>query len=203
MSLETGLLLVIATCSLAALGVHSSKKTVDYQERKRELNFWKSVEVGQKQRGIVKLITSYGVFVRLCGDIDGFIHISDLSWDKIAHPGELLQVGDRVSAYVKAVDIDNQKISLCLKKQEDDPWLVGTKSLKVGDVVRCNITRILTYGAYAEISPSVVGLIPTSQASRHNITLPTEVFHIGDEIEAKVTAIREDIRRLDLSVIAV
>ena len=132
--------------------------------------------------------------------MDGLVHISELSWDRIKHPSEVVKVGDTIEVYIKEIDKETNKISLGHKKEEDRPWLLATKDMKVDDVVKCKIVRILPFGAFAEIAPHVDGLIHISQISNERIDKPSDVLNIGDEVEAKVVEINNDTKQIALSI---
>ena len=161
--------------------------------------FWKTAEVGKKYTGIVKSLTPFGAFVDL-GGVDGLVHISELSWNRIKHPSEVVNVGDELDVYIKSIDRDNEKISLGYKKEEDSPWVKATKDLKVGDQIKCKIVRILPFGAFAEIAPYVDGLIHISQISNIRIDKPSDVLAIGDVVDAAVVEINDDTKQIGLSM---
>ena len=147
----------------------------------------------------MKSLTSFGAFVDL-GGVDGLVHISELSWQRIKHPSEVVKVGDTLTVYIKELNQETGKVSLGYKKEEDSPWHKGTKDLHVGDVVKCKIVRILPFGAFAEVAPFVDGLIHISQISNERINKPSDVLAIGDEVEAKIVEINEDTKQIGLSM---
>jgi len=161
--------------------------------------FWAGAEIGKKYEGVVKSLTNFGAFVDL-GGVDGLVHISELSWNRIKHPSEVVSVGDTIEVYIKELDEETNKISLGYKKEEDSPWLKGTKDLNVGDTVKCKIVRILPFGAFAEIAPFVDGLIHISQISNERIAKPSDVLSIGDEVDAKILEINNETKQIALSV---
>lgn len=161
--------------------------------------FWDNAEVGKKYTGIVKSITPFGAFVDL-GGVDGLVHISELSWNRIKHPSEVVKVGDMLDVYIKDLDREKGKVSLGYKKEEDSPWVKATKDLKVGDVIKVKIVRILPFGAFAEVAEYVDGLIHISQISNKRINKPSDVLAIGDEVEAKVIEINDETKQIGLSM---
>ena len=161
--------------------------------------FWADAEVGKLYTGIVKSLTSFGAFVDL-GGVDGLVHVSELSWQRIKHPSEVVKVGDELTVYIKELNQETGKVSLGYKKEEDSPWVQGTKDLKVDDVIKCKIVRILPFGAFAEVAPYVDGLIHISQISNERIDKPSDVLAIGDEVEAKVVEINQDTKQIGLSM---
>lgn len=168
-------------------------------KEQKAAEFWANAEVGKEYTGIVKSLTSFGAFVDL-GGVDGLVHISELSWQRIKHPSEVVKVGDTLTVYIKELNQETGKVSLGYKKEEDSPWHKGTKDLHVGDVVKCKIVRILPFGAFAEVAPFVDGLIHISQISNERINKPSDVLAIGDEVEAKIVEINEDTKQIGLSM---
>ncbi len=170
----------------------------EFKEDKRNA-FWAEAEIGKKYNGTVKSLTTFGAFVDL-GGVDGLVHISELSWDRIKHPSEVVKVGDVIEVYIKELDKETNKVSLGYKNEEDSPWLKGTKDLAVGDTVKCKIVRILPFGAFAEVAHFVDGLIHISQISNERIAKPSDALAIGDEVEAKILEINNDTKQIALSI---
>ena len=169
------------------------------ERRERADRLWNEIETGKQYEGVVKSMTSYGVFVDI-GGVDGMIHISELSWTRIKQPSEVMAVGDEVSVYVLAFDKDNRKISLGYKKQDDNPWSRFTKGNSVGDIVSVKIVKMMPFGAFAEIVPGVDGLIHISQITDHRIGLPSEVLTNGQTVNVKITEIDNDRKKVSLSI---
>ncbi len=161
--------------------------------------FWETAEEGKEYTGTVKSLTSYGAFVDL-GGIDGMIHISELSWDRIKHPSEVVNVGDTVSVYIKGLDREKGKISLGYKRQEDNPWEVLRRDYPVGSVVDATVVGMTTFGAFARIIPGIDGLIHISQIADHRIEKPQDVLKIGDVVKVKITEIDFEKKRVSLSI---
>ena len=133
------------------------------------------------------------------GGVDGLVHVSELSWNRIKHPSEVISVGDTIEVYIKDINPETKKISLGHKKEEDSPWYKATKDLAVGDVIKCKIVRILPFGAFAEVAPFVDGLIHVSQIANTRIEKPSDVLNIGDEVEVKVVEINNETKQIGLS----
>lgn len=175
-----------------------SIKAVLKEERKEAHDkFWETAEVGQKYTGVVKSLTSYGAFVDI-GGVDGMIHISELSWKRIKHPSEVVKVGDTVEVYIKS--LDNGRISLGYKKSEDNPWVVLQNTYNVGDVVDVTIVGMTSFGAFANIIPGIDGLIHISQIADRRIDKPQDVLEVGQTVQAKITDIDYDKKRVSLSI---
>jgi 4-hydroxy-3-methylbut-2-enyl diphosphate reductase len=179
--------------------VGSIKVVVDAERKAAQDAAWASLAVDQKITGTVKSLTSYGAFVDL-GGIDGMIHISELSWSRIKHPSEVVNVGDTVEVTIKALDEETRKISLGFKKIEDNPWEIMKRDYPVGSVVDAKIVSFATFGAFANILPTVDGLIHISQISWDRIKTPQDVLKVGDVVKAKIIDIDFDKKRVSLSI---
>ena len=161
--------------------------------------FWEEINVGDKFTGTVKSLTGYGAFVDL-GGVDGMIHITELSWQKIKNPSEVVLVGDTVEVYVKAVDKEKRKISLGYKKEEENPWTIFQNNYKLDDVVKVTVVSMTTYGAFARIIPGIDGLIHISQIADKHVAKPQDELSVGQEVEAKIIAIDLEKKRVSLSI---
>lgn len=177
-----------------------SIRSVLREERKaaREA-LWNNIEEGQVYTGKVKSLTSYGAFVDI-GGVDGMIHITELSWKRIKHPQDVLSIGDEIEVFVKAVDKENKKISLGYKKDEDNPWLKLQKEYPVDTIVNAKIVGLTSFGAFANIIDGIDGLIHISQIANKRISKPADVLKIGEEVQAKITEIDADKKRVSLSI---
>lgn len=177
-----------------------SIRAVLKEERKAaEEAFWADAEEGRTYTGTVKSLTSYGAFVDI-GGVDGMIHISELSWNRIKHPSEVVNVGDTVEVYIKALDRENKKISLGYKKVEDNPWEILRRDYPVGTVVDAKIVGITAFGAFAQVIPGIDGLIHISQLSTEHVDKPQDVVKGGDVVKVKITNIDFDKKRVSLSM---
>lgn len=179
--------------------VGSIKIVADAQRKAQQEEAWAKLEEGAKITGTVKSLTSYGAFVDL-GGIDGMIHISELSWSRIKHPSEVVNVGDTVEVTIKALDEETRKISLGFKNIEDSPWEVLKRDYPVGSEVEARIVSFATFGAFANILPTVDGLIHISQISWERIKTPQDVLKVGDVVKAKIIDVDFDKKRVSLSI---
>ena len=179
--------------------VGSARVLLAAEKQAAEEKFWAECEVGKEYTGSVKSLTSFGAFVDL-GGIDGLVHISELSWNKINHPSEVVKEGDVLTVYVKDINAEKKKISLGYKKAEDDPWYIAKQKLNIDDVVKCTIVRIMPFGAFAQIMPNIDGLIHISQIADRRIEKPEDVLTIGEEVEAKITDINWETKKISLSI---
>lgn len=161
--------------------------------------FWETAEEGKEYTGVVKSLTAYGAFVDL-GGIDGMVHISELSWNRIKHPSEVVNVGDTVTVYIKGLDQEKSKISLGYKRSEDNPWEVLKRDYPVGTTAEVQVVGLTTFGAFARIIPGIDGLIHISQIADHRIEKPQDALKTGDQVTVKITDIDFDKHRVSLSI---
>lgn len=177
-----------------------SVRAVARAERKeKEEAFFAQAEVGQRYTGTVRSLTSYGAFVDL-GGVDGMIHVSELSWKRIKHPSEVVNVGDVVDVYIRDLDVEKRKISLGYRRAEDNPFVIFTSQYAEGDVVTAKIVGMTTFGAFAQILPGVDGLIHISQIANRRIDKPQDVLKVGEEVQVKITGIDVENKRISLSI---
>lgn len=180
--------------------VVGSIKAANRDLRKEEAEkFWAQAAEGQTYTGTVRSLTKYGAFVDI-GGVDGMIHISELSWTRIKHPSDVVNVGDTVEVYIKALDKENKKISLGYKKIEDNPWEILKRDYPVGKAVSATIVGLTTFGAFANIIPGIDGLIHISEISYSHIGSPAEVLKVGDKVEVKILEEDFDKKRVSLSI---
>lgn len=179
--------------------VGSARVLLEAERKAKEDAFWAEAEVGKHYSGTVKSLTSFGAFVDI-GGVDGLVHISELSWNKIKHPSEVCAVGDVMDVYIKEINPETKKISLGFKKLEDNPWTIAQSKINVGDVIDVKIVRMMPFGAFAEILPSVDGLIHISQIADRRIGKPDDVLSIGQEVTVKVTEVDWDEKKISLSI---
>jgi 4-hydroxy-3-methylbut-2-enyl diphosphate reductase len=179
--------------------IGSVRSVLREQKKAAEEKVWANIAVGDRFTGTVKSLTSYGAFVDI-GGVDGMVHISELSWSRIKNPSEVVLVGDTVEVYVKELDVEKKKISLGYKKPEENPWAIFMNNYKVEDVVKVTIVSMTTYGAFARIISGVDGLIHISQIANKRINKPQDELTVGQEVEAKITAIDEEKKRVSLSI---
>ena len=179
--------------------VGSIRRVAQAERRAATEAIWNEIEVGKKYHGTVKSLTSYGAFVDI-GGIDGMVHVSELSWNRIHQPSEVVSVGDEIDVYVISFDKEKRKISLGYKDPEANPWTVFTKRYSVGDVATVTIVKLMEFGAFATVVPGVDGLIHISQIANRRIEKPGDVLTVGDVVEAKITAIDEEKHKVSLSI---
>ena len=179
--------------------VGSIRSVLREEKKAQEDKIWANIAVGDRFTGTVKSLTSYGAFVDI-GGVDGMVHVSELSWQRIKNPSEVVLVGDTVEVYVKAIDTEKRKISLGYKKEEDNPWVIFQNNYNVDDVAKVTIVSMTTYGAFARIIPGIDGLIHISQIANKHIAKPQDELTVGQEVDAKITAIDFEKKRVSLSI---
>ena len=179
--------------------VGSIRSVAAEQRKAAQEKIWSEIEVGKQYHGTVKSLTSYGAFVDI-GGVDGMVHVSELSWNRIKNPSEVVKVGDEIDVFVIALDPEKRKISLGYKTEANNPWTLFTNQFQVGDVVTVKIVKLMTFGAFAEIIPGVDGLIHISQIADRRIGKPEDVLSEGQEVDAKIIDIDQEHKRISLSI---
>ncbi len=170
---------------------------VEVEEKRKEI--FENIEEGQLIKGTVQRLTNFGAFVDV-GGVDGLIHISELSWNRVKHPSDVVSPGQEVEVQVLNVDEERNRIALGLKQTTEKPWDVFTRTVKVGDVVKGKVVNILDFGAFVRLESGVDGLLHVSQISHDHVEKPEDVLEIGQEIDVKVTDINTDEKKISLSI---
>ena len=192
--------LKITEVNRARRRVIGSIRAVSSEARKAaQEKIWTEIENGKKYHGTVKSLTSYGAFVDI-GGVDGMVHVSELSWNHIKTPAEVVKVGDEIDVYVISFDADKHKISLGYKTAEMNPWNQFMTNYNVGDVVDAKVVKLMTFGAFAEILPGVDGLIHISQIADRRIGKPEDVLSEGQDVKVKITEVDAEAKRISLSI---
>ena len=187
------------------LDVNKTDRKISLGLRQTQPNPWEVIKErfpkGTRIKGKVRNMTGYGAFVQIQDDIDGMIHVSDMSWiRKISHPSEILQKGMEVEAVILEVDAESQRISLSMKKLTDDPWQAIQNKYQVGQVVEGKVTKLASFGAFVELDGGIDGLIHISELSNEHVNRVKDVVQIGDVVKARVKNINTDERRIGLSL---
>lgn len=179
--------------------VGSIKAVQQEQREAAKAKFWETAEIGKTYTGKVKSLTSFGAFVDL-GGIDGMVHISELSWKRIKHPSEVVNVGDTLEVYIKDLNQEENRISLGYKKDEDNPWEIFKANYNVGDVVNVTIVSITSFGAFARIIDGVDGLIHISQIADTKVEDVKDYLKVGDKVDVKIIDIDTEAKRISISM---
>ena len=190
--------LVITECAGRKIVGSINKVTAEENKAKRD-EFWKNVEVDKQYTGVVKSLTSYGAFVDI-GGVDGLCHISELSWNNIKHPSEVVSVGDTIEVYVKSYDPENQKVSLGYKKEEDNPWEKLKNEYPIGSEFEAPVVSITKFGAFVRILPGIDGLVHNSEISNERVNKVSDVLKVGDMVKVKLINVDFDRKRISLSM---
>jgi len=167
-------------------------------EVKRE-EIWKTLKVGEKVPGTVSRLTNFGAFVDL-GGIDGLVHVSELSWNRVKEPSQVVSVGDKVEVYILDLNREKGRISLSLKDAAEDPWKKQIKEQNIGSIVDGTVTKLMKFGAFVDIGNGIEGLVHISQLSDEHVNSPSEVVSIGDKVKVKILDINEENKRIGLSI---
>lgn len=179
--------------------VGSIKSVLQERESERLAKFWSSIEEGQPIEGIVKSFTNYGAFIDI-GGVDGLLHISEISWNRLKHPSDALTIGDKINVYIKTIDQSNNRISLGHKDPDANPWETLKKDYPEGSIVEVDIVGLTSFGAFGRVIPGIDGLIHISQISEKRIEKPQDALSVGDKVMAMITKIDFDDKRVSLSI---
>jgi small subunit ribosomal protein S1 len=180
--------------------VISRRKLIEEERAKAKAKLLEEIAVGQLRKGIVKNIADFGAFVDL-GGIDGLLHITDMSWDRVEHPSQVLKVDQEVEIKVLSIDRDREKIALGLKQKEENPWEKVADRYPVGARVRGEVVNIMNYGAFVKLEPGIEGLVHISEMSwTRRINHPSEVVNVGDSIEVVVLDVDKDKQEISLGM---
>ncbi len=179
--------------------VGSIRAVLKEQRDAAKAKFFETAEVGMTVTGEVKSVTDYGAFVDL-GGVDGLVRKSDLSWYRIKHPSDVVNVGDKIEVTVKDIDRETEKISLSYKKPDENPWEVFVKNYEVGQVVSATVVSITSFGAFAQIMKGIDGLIHISQIANKRVESVGELLKVGQQVDVKITEIDTERKRISLSI---
>ena len=179
--------------------VGSIRAAQNEERRKQSETVWKEIEVGKHYQGLVKSLTSYGCFVDI-GGVDGMVHVSELTWRRIKHPSEAVAPGQKIDVYVIGFDREKKKISLGHKDPNENPWQKFIDTFRVGDTVNVRVVKLMPFGAFSEVIPGVDGLIHIGQITDRRIGKPGDVLSEGQQVDAKITAIDYEHKKISLSI---
>ena len=179
--------------------VLSRRSVLEAQREQKREEALASIVEGEKRTGVVKRLVDYGAFIDI-GGVDGLAHISDLSWDHIKNPADVLSVGQEVEVLVKAFDPETKRISLSIKDTVRDPWFDKAEKYPVGSYVKGKVVKLTDFGAFMEIEPGFDGLIRMRELSPKHITKASEAVSVGDEVTVKVIHVDMDNKKVALSI---
>ncbi len=179
--------------------VLSRRKFLEETQSEFRSEFLQSLQKGEIRRGTVSSIVNFGAFVDL-GGVDGLVHVSELSWQHIDHPSEVVEVGDEVDVEVLDVDLERERVSLSLKATQEDPWQKFAREVGVGEIVDGQVTKLVPFGAFVKVDDGIEGLVHISELANRHVEVPEAVVNVGDEIEVKVIDVDTVRRRVSLSL---
>ena len=179
--------------------IGSVKDLVEEERKEKEAEFWNNIEVGKKYVGEVTSISDYGAFVDI-GGAQGLLHISEMTWGRNQNPRDILQVGQSIEVRVKELDKENKRFKLSYEKKGPNPWNKVEEKYHVGDVIKVKISKLMPFGAFAELEKGIEGLIHISQICERKITKPEEELKEGQKVNAKIINIDLENKKLELSI---
>ena len=179
--------------------VLSRRAWLEQTQSETRQTFLTQLQKGQIRSGVVSSIVNFGAFVDL-GGVDGLVHVSELSWKHIDHPGEVVEVGQEVTVEVLEVDMDRERVSLSLKATQEDPWQHFARTHTIGQVAPGKVTKLVPFGAFVRVEEGIEGLVHISELAERHIEMPEQIVQVGDDIYVKVIDIDLERRRISLSL---
>jgi small subunit ribosomal protein S1 len=179
--------------------VLSRRKFLEETQSEFRREFLETLEKHEVRKGTVSSIVNFGAFVDL-GGVDGLVHVSELSWKHIDHPGEVVEVGQEVEVEVLDVDLERERVSLSLKATQEDPWRQFARQHYVGEFIEGNVTKIVPFGAFVKVAEGIEGLVHISELAEAHVEVPEQVVSVGDPVTVKIIDIDDVRRRISLSL---
>jgi len=177
----------------------SHRAVLEDEQNRQKQQLFDQLEVGAKLEGTVQRLTDFGAFVDI-GGIDGLVHVSELSWERVNKPSDVVSEGDKVMVKILKVDKENERISLSMKEAQPGPWETSMTELKVGSIITGTVKRLVSFGAFVEVAPGIEGLVHISQISNRHIGNPGEVLEEGQQVQVKILDINSAEQRISLSI---
>jgi small subunit ribosomal protein S1 len=182
--------------------VLSRRAFLEESQSEGRKSFLQGLTKGERRKGSVSSIVNFGAFVDL-GGVDGLVHVSELSWKHVDHPGEVVTVGQEVEVEVLDVDLERERVSLSLKATQEDPWKEFERRYQAGEIIDGQVTKLVPFGAFVRVAAGIEGLVHISELSHEHVDTPESVLSVGDEVRAKVIDVDVSRRRVSLSMRAV
>jgi len=179
--------------------VLSRRAHLEEEQAEQRQSFLDELQEGEIRTGVVSSVVAFGAFVDL-GGMDGLVHVSELSWQHVNHPSEVVNVGDEVTVKVLEVDRERERISLSIRETLEDPWEVFSRQYEVGDIVEGTVTKTVPFGAFVSVMDGVEGLVHVSEIAVHRVESPELELSIGQKVRAKITEKEDERRRISLSI---
>lgn len=177
-----------------------SRRVIEEEEyNKNKKIIWESLKEGEKRTGIVKKLVKFGAFVDI-GGVEGLIHISDLSWERVNKPEDVVKEGDNVEVFIGNVDRKNQKLSLILKDVTKEPWTIHSNDIKEGEIFGGKVVRLTNFGAFVELFDGIEGLVHITEITNENIAKASDVLELGQKVKVKVLNYNKEDKRISLSI---
>lgn len=179
--------------------IGSIKILIDEEKKEKENAFWNNIEIGKKYKGIVTSLSNYGAFVDI-GGAQGLLHISEMTWGRNENPRDILKVNQEINVTVIELDKENRRFKLSYDKKGPNPWEKVANKYNVGDIVKVKITKLMPFGAFAELEKGVEGLVHISQICERKIAKPEEELEVNQKVNAKIINIDEENKKIELSI---
>ncbi len=177
----------------------SERQASQVQRDAQKERLMNELETGQTRDGIVTTVTDFGAFVDI-GGADGLVHLSEISWNRVAHPKEVLKSGDRIKVYVLSIDPERRKIALSLKRTQPEPWTQAALTYQPGQIVQATVTQVAAFGAFARVADGIEGLIHVSELSEERVEKPSDIVKEGDILTVRVLNVDPQRKRMSLSL---
>jgi len=179
--------------------VLSRRAVIERQKAESKEKLLTELAEGQVREGVVRSLQAFGAFVDL-GGVDGLLHVSQLSWQRVKHPGDVLQLGQTVKVLIRRIDPDSKKISLALRDLSENPWTTVASKYAVGTTHRGTVSRVAEFGAFVQLEPGIDGLVHISELAHKRVWRVTDVVKEGDAVDVKVQSVDADQQRIGLSM---
>lgn len=180
----------------------SHKAVLEDEVKVQKQSILDKIQVGQVLEGTVQRMTDFGVFVDI-GGVDGLVHVSELAWNRVDKPADVVKEGDKVQVKVLKIDRENERIGLSIKETQAGPWAKVEEEFKAGSIVNGTVKRLVTFGAFVEVAPGIEGLVHISQIANRRVNTPGEVLKEGQEVQVKILDVVPQEQRISLSIRAV
>lgn len=178
----------------------ASRRVIEEEEyNKNKKVIWNSLQEGEKRTGVVKKLVKFGAFVDI-GGVEGLIHLSDLSWERVNKPEDIVKEGDKVEVFIGSVDKEKERLSLILKDIAKEPWSVHSAEINEGDVVEGKVVRLTSFGAFVELFDGVEGLVHITEITDENIAKASDVLQLNQKVKVKVLSIDRESKKMSLSI---
>ncbi|TKI55844.1 30S ribosomal protein S1 [Brevibacillus antibioticus] len=180
----------------------SHKAVLEDEVKVQKQSIMDKIQVGQVLEGTVQRMTDFGVFVDI-GGVDGLVHVSELAWNRVDKPSDVVKEGDKVQVKVLKIDRENERIGLSIKETQAGPWASVAEDFKAGSILNGSVKRLVSFGAFIELAPGIEGLVHISQIANRRVNTPSEVLKEGQEVQVKVLDVVPQEQRISLSIRAV